>query len=234
MTEEVEPIQTATADFFGPIACAYLAVCATWLVVRAVAGNRWQAEAEPKTENRWLDFSLIFLVIACINLCIPYLPIFVVLAFRRQSFNTIWLSTTALPWKIGTGVLASVVGLLVFLGMRGEFHRLPEIGNDLFDVHSWVHAPAVFLEAVAVAFLFVRLKWVSSTRVALLVPCLLFALAHVPGAIANERTLFEIVSFLVFNTLLAAAIFAVVFRSRDVLWIAIPHFILDIAIGVFG
>jgi hypothetical protein len=32
---------------------------------------------------------------------------------------------------------------------------------------------------------------------------------------------------------LAAAIFGVVARSRDVIWIAIPHYILDVAIGAF-
>ncbi len=260
MQNETEPIQSASLDFFVPITVAYVAVCIVWLIVKYLAQDRWSNENQPESNNRWLDFALIFVAVAgtfligtayrnewliprgqgrcsniitAINLCLPYVPIFVVLAIRRQSLNTVWLSTRALSWKIGTGVLAAGVGTLVFLTLRNALVHLPEVVFEIGTVHSWVHAPAVFLEAVAVAFVFVRLRWVTGPIIAMAMPCLLFAAAHVPSGIQSGRSLTEIAAFFVFNTLLSALIFSVIVKSRDIVWIAIPHFVLDIAIGAF-
>lgn len=253
-------VQTATTDFFVPIALAYIAVCVVWLVTRAVAQSRWEEEPHRETERPWLDFGMIFVaaisvlgigqvyrqgwllpalpgawgnLTAAINLCIPYVPLFLIVAIRRQPLDTVWISKRALPWKIGTGILAALVGVFVFYGARAELERLPEVVTGLMKSRSWVHAPAVFLEAVAVAFIFVRLRWVSNSVIAIAVPCTLFALAHVPSGFASDRPLWEIGAFFVFNSALAALIFSVVMRSRDVIWIAIPHFVLDIAIRAF-
>ncbi len=117
--------------------------------------------------------------------------------------------------------------------MRGEFERFPQILEELIESRSWIHAPAVFLEAAAVAFVLVRLQWVTRPAIALIVPCLLFAAAHFPSGIASGRTPLELIAFFVFNAGLAAAIFSVVMKSRDIVWIAVPHFVLDIAIGAF-
>ena len=261
MASESEQIQSATGDFFVPIAAAYVAVCVTWLITKKLAGHRWPDEAPIETDRPWLDLGMIFVAIAgafglgeayrrnllipdlagpwsaistTLNLCIPYAPIILILAIRRQNLATLWISNRAMTWKITTGSLAAVAGVMIFLALRAELARLPHVANGFLELHSWIHAPAVFLEAVAVAFVFTRLRWVCHPLLALVIPCLLFALAHVPSGIAGDRTGFEIAMFFVFNTSLAMFIFSVVMRSRDVIWIFIPHFVLDMAIEAFG
>lgn len=261
MQEQPDRIQTATVDFFWPIASAYVAVCIVWLIVRALAKTRWKDEPNVESDHPWLDFGMIFVAAAgifglgaayrndllipmipepwsnlstAINLCLPFVPIFLILLVRRQSLSTIWISGDSLHWKIAVGVISALAGLLVFLGLRGEFHRFPVVLLGLCHVNSWIHAPAVFLEAVAVAFVFIRLRWIAHASLALLIPCMLFAAAHVPSGIASGRPSLEITAFFFFNTLLSAFIFSIVMKARDVVWIAIPHFVLDIAIGVLG
>lgn len=260
MPAKVDQIQSASMEFFWPIASAYVAVCMVWLILRRLAQSRWRDEPKIGTEHRWLDFGMIFVAAVgtfgigaayrkdllipkfaepwsdlstTINLCLPFLPIFLILLIRRQSLNTIWISKESIHWKIATGMISAAVGLFVFLGLRSEINRLPEVLNGLVNVRSWIHAPAVFLEAVAVAFVFTRLRWVAHPAFALLIPCLLFAAAHVPSGISSGRSTWEIIGFFVFNTVLSAFIFWIVTKSRDVIWIAIPHFVLDIATGVF-
>ncbi|MGI9517777.1 MAG: hypothetical protein ACR2NP_12070 [Pirellulaceae bacterium] len=220
--------------------------------------DRWPREEDVETDRPWLDAMMVLLAavgvfaigaayrrgwlltgesefVTAVNLCIPYLPIFVVLAIRRQSMATVWLTSRALPWKLFTGLLAAAVGLLVFIAMRGEWSRVPQIIGEMGGRRSWIHAPAVFLEALAVAFVFVRLHWLLKRPwIAVLIPCLLFAAGHVSSGIESGRSTWELAAFFVFNSALAAAIFSVVVRSRDVIWIAIPHFVLDIAIDAFG
>ena len=257
---EQDQVQEASADFFIPIAVAYMVVCATWIVMKWIAGNHWRGETAPESKRPWLDFGLVFVaavgvfaigqlyrndwllpgvegrmnqVISSINLCIPYLPIFLILVIRKQPLSTVWLSGRSLHWKFATGVVSAIFGLLVFAALRGDLSTLGKIGPRLLQPHSWVHAPAVFLEAVAVAFVFVRLRWICHPALAILIPSVLFALAHVPGSIEEGRAIWEIVAFFLFNTALPAAIFTVVAISKDVIWIAIPHFLLDIAIDAF-
>lgn len=93
--------------------------------------------------------------------------------------------------------------------------------------------PAVFLEGVAVAFVYDRLRWVIGGPLAIWIPCLLFAAAHVPRSLDAGRPLDEVLVWFAFNTLLPAMIFSVVARSRDIIWIALPHYVLDAASGAF-
>ena len=134
---------------------------------------------------------------------------------------------------VAIGVFA-IGGLLLFQLLRGEIAATGQVLQKSISLHALSHFPAVFLEAVAVAFVLVRLKWVVGTLWAIAIPSLLFALAHVPSGIENDRSVAELVTFFVFNSCIAAAIFGVVAKSRDVIWIAIPHYILDVASGLFG
>jgi membrane protease YdiL (CAAX protease family) len=253
-------IQSASAGFMVPITLAYLAACGTWLIVKRLAGDRWPDEEQFATDNRWIDLLSVVLVAigvfgigalyragwllpslpgrwsaitTTINLCLPFSPIAVCLLVRKQPTTTIWISRRALQWKLAVGFLAAAVGLIVFQWLRDDLSAIPNLLMDAVTAHSLSHFAPVFLEAVAVAFVFVRLRWAVGTGWAIAIPSLLFALAHVPSGIESGRSGLELASFVVFNTCLAAAIFGVVARSRDVLWIAIPHYVLDVAIGVF-
>jgi hypothetical protein len=82
------------------------------------------------------------------------------------------------------------------------------------------------------AFAFVRLRWVIGTAAAIAIPSLLFAAAHVPGQVEAGRDVVHIAVFFAFNTALPAAILWTVQRSRDVVWIGLVHYLMDIAIRV--
>ena len=255
-----DSIQTTSLEFFAPITLSYVAVCLTWVLIRWMLRERWPEEEPAETDHRWLDFLMVVIagvgvfgigaayrndlllpttggpldaLIVVVNLCLPYSPIFAILVARRQSFSTVWINLESIHWKLLVGLLASVIGVAIFVGLRSEWNRVGEILADCVSVHSLSHAPAVFLEAVAVAFVFVRLKWVTGAGLAVLTGSLLFAAGHIPSGIESGRNLFEILAFFVFNTAIAAFIFAVVVRSRDVIWIAVPHYFLDVAIGAF-
>lgn len=89
------------------------------------------------------------------------------------------------------------------------------------------------MEGVVVAFLFVRIRWTLGLWPAILIPAVLFAVGHVPRQIAAEQSAGTMIAFFVFNTCLPAAILYVVARSRDIIWIGIVHYVMDIAIKAF-
>ena len=67
----------------------------------------------------------------------------------------------------------------------------------------------------------------------LVVPCLLFAAAHIPRQLEAERGAGAIAAFFALDTLLPMAIFATVIRSRDVVWIGFAHYVMNVATGAF-
>jgi membrane protease YdiL (CAAX protease family) len=123
-----------------------------------------------------------------------------------------------------------LIAVALYSGLRGELREVPGLLNSSVNTDKLVNCLPVFLEGVAVVFLFVRLRWVTGTAVAILIPSVLFAAAHVPGSLAEGRSAAHIAVFFVFNTALPAAIFSVVARSRDVIWLGLVHYLMDIAI----
>lgn len=247
-------------DFMLPVATAYAVICATWWACKWMAADRWKDEEEPQTKNKWIDLGMVLVAIVgvfllgnayraglriptlpgnwdylgvTINLIIPFLPIFGVLAIRRQSTLTLWMSQRELLWKIGVGFAASITGLATYLSVGNQWHRLNEILIDSVTLHSLSHALPVFLEGVAIAFIFVRLRWIMPAWVAVLIPCLLFASAHIPRFLESEQNITGLIVFVTFNTFVAAVVFSTSLRARDIIWISIPHYMMDIAIQAF-
>ena len=60
-----------------------------------------------------------------------------------------------------------------------------------------------------------------------------FAAAHIPGSLEEGRSFAYIAAFFVFNGTLTTAILYTVQRSRDVIWIGVVHYLMDIAIEAF-
>ena len=220
-----------------------------------------EQEAQARSSRPWLDLGVALLAAAAVlalgqaynagwllpsgegiasyvsfnvNTLLIFSPLFAVMLLRRQGPDSVYLSARALPQKLAAGAALALVGLAVFLGLRGELDRAPAVLAGTVAPRSLEHAIPVFLEGVAVAFLFVRLRWALGAPAALLVPCLLFAAAHVHGDIEQGRPAAGVVAFFALNTLLPCAIFAVVARSRDVVWIGVVHYVLDVAIEAFG
>jgi membrane protease YdiL (CAAX protease family) len=115
----------------------------------------------------------------------------------------------------------------------GELALVPDTLARSVRGRSLNHLLPVFLEGVAVAFLWTRLAGVLGPRAALVVPCLLFAAAHVPSGIERGDGPWTLAAFFALNTLLPLAILANVARSRDVVWVGVAHYFLDVAIRAF-
>jgi hypothetical protein len=199
--------QTATAFFFAPVAAAYLLACAGWLAFDRFAALA-RDEREARSERPYLDFVLCLAVAGGIfalgaayrngwllptgrhwsgrcgwlvdNLII-YSPIAAVLAVRRQSAATVFLSARRLPEKIVLGMALGAAGVSLYSALRGEAAFIPSRLLAAVHVDKLVDFVPVFLEGVAMAFGFVRFRWLAGTAAALAVPAVLFALAHVPG-----------------------------------------------------
>jgi len=217
----------ATSNQWIDLAMIVVAIAGVFGIGAAYRAGLLIPDNGPATDGNWS-----YLVTA-INLSLPFLAIFVCLAIRRQSTATVWMTARAMDWKLGTGLFSAILGVLCFCLLRGELDRLPFILSDSITLHSLSHGPAVFLEVVAIAFVFERLRWAIGRPAAIAIPCVLFALAHIPSGIESGRSVNELVAFFAFNCILPAIIFITVMRSRDVIWIALPHYFLDVAMGVF-
>jgi membrane protease YdiL (CAAX protease family) len=250
-------VQTASLAFFGPVAAAYAFALATWWLVTTTWPRLWSAPAaDPPSERPWVDFGVCVAVVVAVlgvgqlyqhglllpgsgglvytaNQLLIYAPLFVALALRRQGGRTVWVTAERLPVKLAFGAALGVGACAVFLATRGELHALPRSLMRAFTPYSLAHFFPVFMEGVALAFLFVRLQWVFGRWLALLLPALLFAAAHVPRALADGADGARIAAFFVFNTVIVVAILAVIRRSRDVIWLGIVHYLMDVPSGAF-
>jgi hypothetical protein len=249
--------QTATAYFFLPVAAAYLAACGLWLAWdrwRRLAAS----EAPPAaSEHPYWDLALtvaaaagVFLLGAAyrggwllptsstalgraawlIDNAIIYSPLALVLIFRRQSPRTMFLSPVRLGEKIVLGLALGVIAVALYSGLRGELGEVPGYLRSALEPGKLTNFVPVFLEGVALAFAFVRLQWAVGPAAAIAIPCVLFAAAHVPGQLESGREAGHVAAFFAFNTALPAAILWTVARSRDVVWIGLAHYLMDIAI----
>ena len=91
----------------------------------------------------------------------------------------------------------------------------------------------VYLEGVGLAYVFVRLQWALGSRWAALSPGLLFALAHVPRAMADGEPALSIAVFFLFNTAFVTVLLLVLARYRDVVALGVAHWLMDLAIAAF-
>lgn len=253
------PTQQASVFFFLPVVVAYLAACAAWYALDRLRPGLWPRPRDEAGPPRPLvELGLAFAATAGLlamgqvyraGLLIPsagppvarrmawiannlliYTPIFAVLAWRRQSTETIYLSRAKAWLKLGFGCVTGLACVALFLTLRGELAQWPSVLHRAMDGARLASFAAVFLEGVALAFLLVRLRWAWGARIAVVVPAVLFAAAHVPGEIAEGRSLAEMIAFFALNSVLVAAILVVVQRTRDILWLGVVHYLMDVAI----
>lgn len=252
----VETPQEATAFFFVPVAAAYVAPCAVWLALCSRQPRLWVAPQQLETQRPWLDLGLalaaavgILLLGAAyrggylvpraigppalvwlINSLIIYSPLALVLLVRHQPAVTAFVSPARLPKKLAWGIGGGALSLVIYLALRGELDSLGGILSKSIKPQQLVHFVPVFLEGVAVAFVFVRLRWALGLWSALAVPALLFAVAHIPGQLAEQRGFGEIAAFFALNSVLPAAVLYVAQRGQDVIWLGVIHYFVDVAI----
>lgn len=252
------PVQQASLFFTLPIAASYFFAAGGWLLITRWRPSLRPAPILLQSNHRYLDFGLSAVAVLLIlffgqlyrmgwllstkgnswlhelawlidNLII-YSPIFLILALRRHSTQTIFLSGEAWPKKVALGLGLGIPSVLLFLGLRGELSQFGSILAGAIQFRRLVNFVPVFLEGIAVAFLFVRLRWIIGIWLAILVPALLFGLAHIPGQLQEGYSLWAIGIFLLLNTGVVTAVLYVVQYSQDILWIGLVHYLLDIAI----
>ena len=168
------------------------------------------------------------------NNVIIYSPIVVLLLVRGQSARTVYLSADGLPIKLAAGVVLAVLAVLVFLVVRGDPGRLPGVLRESVRTENLRNFLPVFLEGVAIAMMYVRMRWAFGQWPALLGPGLVFAVAHIPRQIESGLGPPEMIAYFAVTTGIAFAVLYTLERSRDVIWIGIVHYVMDVAIGAFS
>ena len=257
----MEEIMRSEAYFILPLILAYSSICLSWFGINKM-NLSWEAESpEPSTQSRTdlllaLLASLVVLLIGQLysagyliprlglekldklliwplNNFLIFSPIFLLLIFRKQKLNTIYLSGTEIIRKLGFGFFASILGVLGFTILRGELERFPEILHSALRIDSLSNFPAVFLENLALAFLFIRLKWATNMKWALAIPAVLFALAHVPASLAEGDPWSHILTFFFLTGSITVLVLYTLYRSKDILWLGLVHYFMDLAIKAF-
>ena len=252
----MEDIQQSEWLFYLPITLSYTVACLFAYYSYAKIGLLAKTELPPPARPG-IELMLALVAIVCIllvgrlytagyllsseyksatwiiNNLIIYSPIFVILLIRKQSLATVWLSPEKWYWKIGIGIVLGFVTVLLFLLLRSELHRLPTVWAKAFSAQGLSNFVAVFLEGVALAFLFVRLKWASNLRLALTLPALLFALAHVPNMLAEGDPWWHILLMSSATGFISVFVLYTCHRTNDIIWLGMVHYFLDAAINAY-
>lgn len=248
--------------FFLAIIAAYASACFVWLGIYRLSPTWWPVAVIEKPDKRYKDLLIAFG--ACVgiilmgqlysaglllpdssnsyvsalswmvNNLIIFSPIFITLYLRRQSINTIFVSPKKLGLKLLFGVLASFLGILVFYLVANGENQFSRVFTEAFLLENIRNFPAVFLEGVAIAFLFVRLNWSIGKRWAIIIPSVLFALAHLPRSIGNGTPVPEILAYSAVTFAITCLVLYTSHKSRDVIWLGVIHYLMDIAIGAFN
>lgn len=247
--------------FFVAIAAGYLAAFGGWLLLHALFPRWWPRRPVPPTEHKWLDLVVVFVVVAIIlvigqvyqqgyllpknvhglpgdlywslNNLIIYSPIFIILLHRQQSTGTVYLSLRGLPVKLLAGLAFGSVAVAVYLMIRWQMWLVPEVALASVRRNNLRNFLPVFLEGLALAFAFVRIRWAIGVWPAIVIPALLFAVAHIPRQLQAGVPPAEMAAYAAVTTLVAAIALFTLYRSRDIIWVGIVHYLMDVAIGAF-
>ena len=248
-------------EYFLPLVLGYGVPCLIWYVLYRWKPVLWPKEIIVRPEKPGLDLVLGLLAVAgilaigqlwragwlipnssgkqvlefaiwWINNLIIFSPVFIVLMIRKQNLNTVFLSLNGLFIKLVFGMLATFIGVEFYMVFNGG-HAWSVIREGLSYENVKNFLP-VFLEGVGLAFLFVRLKWLVGLKWAITIPAVLFSLAHIPRAVSNQTTLELVIVDSILTALITVIVFATTAKSRDIIWLGILHYFLDIAIGAFN
>ncbi|MEP0985324.1 CPBP family glutamic-type intramembrane protease [Ekhidna sp.] len=257
----MEEVMQSNSFFIVPLTLAYLCICGLWFLFNKL-GCSWDIESIESSKKPWLDFGVGLLACISVigigqifsagflipstestilnqvfiwpsNNVLIFSPILLTLFIRKQGLSTIFISFNQLGIKLLFGLIASILGVTIFVGIRGEWSRILEIGSSAIQLKTLSNFPAIFFENVALAFLFIRLKWAVGIQWAIGIPSVLFALAHVPGSLAEGDPVSHIITFFILTGSLTTFILYTAYRSRDILWLGVVHYLMDVAIKAF-
>ncbi len=256
----MEEIMQSNAFFMLPLVMCYGVICGMWFLFDRL-GWLWKITPIKAPEKPRLEFLLaIFAAIAVLgigrlyafgwllpspddeiwagiswmfNNVIIFSPLWLMVVIRKQSLNTILISKDDLIKKAIFGLAVSLLGILIFIGLRNEWGRFPEMLSHAVTFKSLINFPAVFFENVGLAFLFVRFRWAVGAKWAIVIPAIIFAIAHIPGSVAEGDPWSHILSFAILTSSLTVMILYTAYRSRDIIWLGFVHYLVDVAIKAF-
>ena len=248
--------------FFLAIVMAYGSACGIWLVLNKYFPAFWPQESLAQPEGRYKEILPMILGVVGIlaigqmyqqgwlipepdnvylasaswvlNNLLIYAPVFVVLYFRKQSVNTVFLSARKTGVKVGFGLGVSVVAMYLFYLISGSEKAFFEVFSNAAQLSSIRNFPAVFLEGVAVAFLFVRLSWTIGLKWAIIIPSLLFGLSHLATWSQSGDWLTLVLPYFLVTISTTVLVLYTTNKSKDVIWLGIIHFLMNQAIVTFG
>ena len=256
----MEDIMQSNTFFIVPLTIAYGTICALWFLLNRNKQS-WPITPILNPPKPWLELGVALVAVIGVlfmgqlyaagyllkdlnnepfgllvwpsNNVLIFSPIFIALLVRKQGLQTIFISKHAIFWKLIFGTISSCIGILLFLLLRGEIGRVSEIAYHAVSSKALANFPAIFFENVALAFLFVRLKWAIGIRWAIGIPSALFAFAHVPGSLAEGDPLHHIITFFFLTGGLTTFILYTAYRSRDIIWLGVVHYLMDVTIKAF-
>ena len=231
----------------------YATAIVMWLVLRAALPRLWPRPQSASFERPWREFGWAVLA-ACgvivigqlyqrgwllpttgaggrwldtVNQVLLYSPMWVLLLYRGHPASSAWLPLERVPVRLVCGAAIALVALAAFAWARGPGATWSGLVVDVYRPAHIRFAVHVFLEDVSIAIVFVRLA--AATRRPVIVPvviALLFAVGHIPGALAAGATARELLPLLL-DFGLGIGVLLVVARSADVWWFCNVHFALD-------
>jgi len=231
----------------------YAAAVSGWLAARALLPGLWPRRDPVSFRRPWLEVLWILLVFGgvlligqlyvrgvrlpsagplgplaeALNQALIFLPLPLLLLFRRQGPATAWITTSRVPVRLLVGLVVAGLALTAYLAARG---RLADWGSAVVQVYHPKRigiAVQVFFEDLAVAMAMVRLSAALKSRTAATAfVAILFAAGHIPALLAGGTAPGAMVS-LVWDLGLALAALSAAQRSADIWWLWCVHFTMD-------
>ena len=162
---------------------------------------------------------------AC-NQVIIFSPMLLLLWVRRQPLSSAWIQTQRVWARLLVGMLLAALAILVFTTVRAGSANWFEVVPKVYQPGNLPLAVQVWLEDVAIAILYVRLRAAMGTPLSVVLVAVLFAGGHIPALISDGVALADL-SSVILDAGLVVAVIAVLQRSGDIWWIWCVHFAMD-------
>ena len=223
-----------------------------WLVFNRLIPDLWPACSAPHFEKPWKEVGWALLaslgiiaigqlyqagirlpvsgamgqILESVNQLAIFSPVFLLLYFRKQPLTTAWLPAKSVWLRIAVGLVLALLAIFLFTLFRSDSNGWLTVLEQVYHYQNLSFLVQVFLEDVAIAVLFIRVRSAIGLRGAIILVAALFALGHIPAMISAGVSFSEF-SSLILDTLLGVGVIFVIQKSADILWFWMIHFAMD-------
>ncbi|MBI3586982.1 MAG: hypothetical protein HY088_07630 [Ignavibacteriales bacterium] len=244
-------------SYYFALSAGYTIGVLGWLLINRLKPEIWKADSEYQFPHSWREtlwalaavvgtisigqFYMAKMLIPkaliinsvitdALNQIIIFSPFLLLLVIRRQPLTTAWLPSQNLPLRLGIGMALAVGAVGLFVLVRQPSQTLGEILLNVYHPKNAHYAVQIFLEDIAVAILFVRLRSALGQKwflIALISVAFLFSASHYPLKLREGLSFFLATRDVIIDGLLVSTVVYVLQRSRDILWFWCIHFAMD-------